>query len=179
MAETDDVHDPLIRFEIKELILDNLYKSEEAFQQEQLAALIDVNSELAGNQQPFFTFKGKTYCKDLAKPLDRSSKGVVYVNALHKSLRDQMKSWLKDQEEIADERASVIRYLQAMFSATMHAEDFLRVLPPSLHQTIQHYKSSFDDGVGTLQGEALKEFQQNNAKGLAAIKNRMAMGLLI
>jgi len=164
---------PHARIELVDAIVNDLYSPEIKYQQSMLDAMIESNSTLNGNTQAHFIFKGETYIKS-------GFKGVAErpSNSLDKSLRTEMKGWLKEQEQIAFEKTQILGYLGRMLLLTTYTEDFLKVLPPSLHRIVLKLDRHFKTGDGILQGEALEEFQRNNHDVLKIIKGRMALGLL-
>ena len=164
---------PHVRMELRDALINDLYGNNKSYFQKELNRIISDNSQLHGNCQLYFQFRNEVY-------VDNTFKGTFErpTNILHKELRQRFKAWLADQEENSKEKALVLGYIQRILATTTYAEDFLRVLPTSLHQIVFKYDRHFTEGDGILQGEALEEFQSNNQPLLKLLKGRMAYSLL-
>ena len=164
---------PHVRMELRDALIKDLYGNNENYFQKELNRIISDNSELHGNHQMYFQFRNGVYVDDTFKgTFERPT------NTLHKELRPRFKNWLHDQEEDSKEKALVLGYIQRVLATTTYAEDFLRVLPTSLHQIVYKYDRHFTEGDGILQGAALEEFQNENQSLLKLLKGRMAYSLL-
>jgi hypothetical protein len=159
--------------ELRDALINDLYGNNENYFQKELNRIISENSQLHGNNQQYFQFRNEVYVNNMFKgAFERPT------NMLHKEMRQSFKTLLADQEANNKERALVLGYIQRILATTTYAEDFLRVLPTSLHQIVFKYDRHFTEGDGILQGEALKEFQSTNQPLLKLLKGRMAYSLL-
>ena len=164
---------PHVRMELRDALLNDLYRNNKNYFQTELNNIICENSELHGNCQLYFQFRNEVYVNDsFSGTFERPT------NTLHKELRQRFKNWVSEQEEDSKEKALVLGYIQRMLAKTSYSEDFLRVLPTSLHQIVYKYDRHFNEGDGILQGAALEEFQNENQSLLKLLKGRMAYSLL-
>jgi hypothetical protein len=166
-------HDPTTKQQIKEALYAFLYAPVKLKFQRQLEAIIDANVTLKYLDHPSFTYKGEYYSKT-------ELPGPRPTNRLHPSLYPSMDAYLEDLRRMnAEEVPLVLGYINQVLNASNNLPDYRHLLPESVHGPVYKMLVSCPCNSRALTDEQIAELQQKHAAGIALIKQRQVMNLLI
>jgi hypothetical protein len=95
------------------------------------------------------------------------------------SLDVRINSYRVSVLELEKERNMVEGYIRQVLNLSDHVDDYKTLLPDSLHQTIDTFKSTFSNNSDLRINENLKEIALNkNKKYIQLMKERMLKNLL-
>lgn len=167
---------PNVRIMLCDALCERLYAGAEQRLKRELDSLIEQNSALHNNDILMMRHGDRVHLHSAVSQVPNAFRQSP--NLCHREMREHIRDHLKSAEELRSDRALVTGYFQQMFTATSYAEDFLRVLPPSLHQVVRQHDRHFLEGDGVLIGEALDQFMEKNAALLSVVKKRLTLNLL-
>ena len=166
-------HDPRIKQTIKGVIYDQLYLPVQKRMTARLESLVQRNTLLGGFTHPSFYYKGTVYRID-----DSPLPGLR--NKLIKQLYPEMEEYLLDVKELNEkELPYVLGYVNRVLNATHRLSDYLKLLPESLHPSIQQLISTCPGNACELPEEKIKDILEKNQESIQLMKSRMVLNLLL
>ena len=146
-------------------------------QYEDLVRIIYDNSSYYGNTQKQCSFRGTVYSSG---PLEKPRRGEPKqpVNLLNRLYRDRLKSWISVKEELETESNLTLGYIKIMMLETTYAADFYKLLPEALHHVIDKMDRHFSVGLGKMDEDAIKVFNEKNDRYIRLLKVRMVRNLI-
>jgi len=164
---------------IRNDILSHLYEVPFEKSVEELKALIIRNTLIGQHLHKSFTYKDSLYSCVTAPP-------PRVKNRLLPAIRPDMEIYLDNRDALIEEKNAVSGFLTRMLNATETLEDYLAVLPETLHErlgkTIESLYTSwppFRDSPKRFSNDELMLFKQNNQTYSDLMKNRMVVNLII
>lgn len=166
-------HDPRTKMQIKDAIYGFLYQPILKQFQRRLYEIIVKNCVLLNSSEQSFVYKGKNYCS-VDHPLPRT------MNRLSKQLYVHMDEYLHDLRQLNNyELPYVLGFIGQVLNASNHLPDYLKVLPPAVHQPVEKLIHSCPCRSVRLTEAGILELQKNNKVPIDLIKQRMVTNLLI
>lgn len=166
-------HDPRTKQQIKDMLYAFLYEPVQKQFKARLDSLIQRNTVVLGASHTSFTYKGNFYSNDPKAPPRK-------LNRLVPQLAAEMDSYLHDLKQLNDQEVLyVLGFINQVLNASNDLHDYLRVLPSSLHQPIQHLIASCPCRTKRLTEEQVQEIQAKNQHYIHLVKQRMVTNLLI
>ena len=165
-------HDPRTKQQIKDMLYQFIY---EPVEQRFLKRLTDIglrNSNFLHSPHTSFTYRGVTY-----NPQDQQL--PRRMNRLIPSLTVDMDLYLHDLNTLnTHEIPYVLGFINQVLNASNDLPDYLRVLPPSIHQPIQDMINSCGCRTTQLTEETVAHLQQSNQRSIELLKQRLMLNLL-
>lgn len=164
---------PTIRPGLRDDVINYLYQKDEQSAAEMLSQIIDEHVRLTGQNQLSFMFYGKVYCNQYAaKPM--------IAPPLHPDLEPRMKAWLLDRLAVEREEKLIVKNLiTAILNTSDHPEDWMKLLPPAVHQPIADFAFYNPQLAGsTLTPEQVEAFETKQERFLNMLKGRLALNLI-
>lgn len=166
-------YDPRTKQQIKELLYKQLYSPVEKASKDKLSGLILRNSSIMGNSRTSFTYKGVVHSIE-DSPSYRNS------NRLHQSLYLDMNEYLKEVTQLNTmELPFVIGFINNVLNASNSLQDYLNVLPSSVHEPIRQLVTQCPCRSCQLSLEEVQKLIDTNKRPIALMKQRMVLNLLI
>lgn len=166
-------HDPRTKMQIKDAIYGFLYEPILKQFQRRLDEIIVKNCILLNSPEQSFIYKGKVYAT-VGYPLPR------IMNRLSKQLFVHMDEYLHDLKQLNNyELPYVLGFIGQVLNASNHLPDYLKVLPPAVHQPIAKLINTCPCRSVRLTEAGILELQKNNTVPISLIKQRMVTNLLI
>lgn len=164
--------EPETRSRFIERANDFLYKPVTHRMAKELSSIITENSELHGNNQPCFMYKGELYStlKFIRFP--------VNINPLHRDVRPRFKTWLANQKDISDERHSITCYILAAINLAPYPEAMKQMMPDSFTTVIERERFSLLHGTCPVSDTEIQAFIQSREQNYLLMKQRLTMNLL-
>lgn len=165
--------DPKTKTKIKIAIYEQLYDPVADTFMERLKSIIFRNTAEGKFTHPSFRYKGEIYkWGDETPPLKS--------NPLLPQFIPEMDSYLKDVRDINEKEISyVLGYVNQVLNSSNSLQDYLRLLPDSLHNTIRNMADSSLLNKCNLSEESVQTIQHNNHDAIMMMKHRMALNLII
>lgn len=166
-------YDPRTKQQIKDLLYSHLYSPVEKASKAKLNGLILRNSSLMSNSRIGFTHKGAIYSMD-------DSNSIRNTNRLHPSLHKEMNDYLEEVTTLnTKELPYVIGFITNVLNSSNSLQDYLSVLPNSVHGPINKFVAACPCRKCQLSEEEAKQLIDNNQTPIALMKQRMLLNLLI
>lgn len=166
-------YDPRTKQQIKDQLYQHLYSPIEKYSKAKINSLILRNSSLMGNSKTAFMYKGAIY-----SITDHSS--YRNANRLHKSLYSDMDEYLKEVTELnTNELPYVIGLITSVLNTSNSLQDYLNLLPSSVHTPIASFIEKCPCKHCQLPPEEVQKFVTSNHKAITLMKKRMLLNLLI
>ena len=138
--------------------------------------LIRRNSIQCGNQQRCFMYRGELI--GAGNYNLKSERLPRPVNRLIGELHPEMDKITKDYHTRKDELPLVEGYFHRVFIKGNTLNDFLRLIPSSLHYPINALADFFPSATD-LDDDVIQQFLTDNDEYLKLIKRRLALNLLL
>ena len=165
-------HDPRTKQQIKDLLYSYLYDPVERKYRQKLKSLIQRNSLVLNKLEECFSYRGNIYSLELSR-IPR--KVVRLVPALH----PEMNQYLADLKHLNEkEMPYVMGFITQVLNSSNDLQDYLLVLPESIHRPIEKLISSCDYRTTQLSPETVEQLTARNAESIALMKQRLVLNLL-
>lgn len=166
-------HDPRTKQQIKDGLYDALYTPLQDEFRKRINAIIMKNAVLCGYGHASFLYKNTIYNCD-PNPLPRA------MNRLTPSLHPEMNAYLQDQKILNDQELPyVMGYINQVLNASNDLSDYLRLLPPAVHQPVQTLIDSCPCKAKRMSEETVQMLQAKNQAAIDLMKRRMVANLLL
>lgn len=166
-------HDPRTKQQIKDSLYYVLYGTLQETFAKCLENLIVKNCSLVRSLHKSFVYKGEFYTCDPERP-------PLKMNRLDPSLRPNMNSYLKELKELNDhELPYVMGFLTQVLNSSNSLQDYLRLLPDTLHQPIKSFIATCPCRFEAISETGVKTFLEMNEPVIEMIKIRMVKNLLL
>lgn len=166
-------HDPRTKQQIKDALYGFIYKPVERHLKSRLDTLIVRNALATGTGHMSFHYKGEYYCCD-THPAPRK------WNRLATQLRPAMNEYLDDLKALNEgELPYVLGFFNQVLNSSNDFEDYLRLLPESIHHPLQKLQASCPCRAAQLPEARVNELLVQNQIPITLIKRRMVTNLLI
>lgn len=164
------VPNALIKYSIKQNLIDTLYTPVERDLKKRLKAIAEQNCRLLGASHLSFSYKGTVFNTEHTLP-------PRYSNRLHSSLYGVMCEYLHEREQIdAYEKPLVIGGINHLLNSANNFEDVLLVLPASLYSDLGDFTQA--KAKDRLTQEELEKLKETLKPAITLMKERMALNLL-
>lgn len=166
-------HDPRTKQMIKDVLYELLYTPIQKQFKQRLDQLIVKNAVLGGYSHKSFMYKNVLYtCDTNAVPRK--------MNRLVIQLQPAMNEYLKELKQLNEEELPhVLGYITQVLNSSNEFHDYLRLLPPSVHPSIQSLINTCSCRGKKLPDETVTMLQTKNQGSVQLLKNRMVTNLLI
>ncbi len=165
-------HDPRTKQQIKDLLYDYLYKPVERKYHKKLRSIIQRNSAALNTHEECFTYRGEIYSLEV-KVLPRR------MPRLAVSLQPEMNAYLADLKQLNErELPFVVGFINQVLNSSNDLQDYLRLLPDSIHKPIQDLISTCGCRTSQLTPEAVEALQEKNQRSIDLMKQRLVLNLL-
>ena len=166
-------HDPRTKQQIKDLLYDSLYSPVQQQFKSRIQAIVTKNCSLVSSSHESFVYKGEFYSNETTKP-------PLKMNRLSAILRPVMDEYLKDLKDLNDrELPYVLGFINQVLNASDSLEDYIRVLPESMHHPLKKLIDTCPCRKKALTEEKIKVLHDRNSESIAMIKQRMVRNLII
>ncbi len=171
--DTSLQHDPKTKQQIKDALYEHLYGPALKKFKTRLDTLIVKNSVSLGNSETSFMYKGDIYQMDQT-PLPRK------MNRLIKILHPAMDEYLRELQKLNNyELPYVMGFINQVLNASNDPQDYLLILPQSLHYPVEKLIASCPCRNKKLTVEGIQDIQIRNQIPISLMKQRMVVNLLI
>lgn len=166
-------YDPRTKQMIKEALYSYLYDPVKARFQHRLDTIIIRNTLLGMHRHKSFSYKGETYSCD-SQPLPRKR------NPLLLAIKPEMDAYLKELKELNErELPYVLGFIHQVLNASNNLQDYLRLLPASVHSPVSRIIASCPCQSKSLSNERVCELQEQNLMSINLMKTRQALNLIM
>lgn len=166
-------HDPRTKQQIKDVLFALLYGPVEQHFKRQLAAIITQNSVLMNTSYQCFSYRGVVYSVD-APPILRK------MTRLHPSMQSKMDIYISETKQLNDyELPYVLGFINQVLNYSNNLQDYLKVLPESVHGPIQQFIATCPCRVIDITPNEAENLVVNNKLPITLIKQRMLANLLL
>lgn len=166
-------HDPKTKQQLKDALYAVLYDPVQRQFQRRKEAIIGQNTLLGQYAHNSFAYKGTLYSADQNKPPRKA-------NRLLPQMVPAMEAYLGELKALNEQEVPyVLGYINQVLNASNDFDDYLRLLPESLHNVIRQFQASCPCHNHNLPEETVQEFRQRNAASLNLMRQRMAINLII
>ena len=158
-------------------MLTMVYSKAHRILRERMDVIVAENARLS-NGVMHMRLRGKFYSVTGNEPLP----GTYCVAARpFFSLKDTIQDWLDDLEELQSEQRMVSHSLGTVLTTTLHIDDYLGMLPVSLHQFVEKYREQLPSpaSVKRLSAQDMATLQQAHSPYLALMGQRYVRSLLL
>lgn len=164
-------HDSRAKQQIKDMLYGYLYEPVEFKFNQRLKSLIDRNDILLNKQAECFSYKATLYAAD-----GRLMRGAP---RLAPELHAEMEEYLKDLRELNRvEIPFVLGFINQVLNSSNDLQDYLKILPESIHKPIQELIDSCGCRTTHLSPESVEEIKARNVQSIELMKQRLVLNLL-
>jgi len=164
---------PTIKQQLKDLLYGFLYTQVNQQFVERLQAITTRHRQLSNSAQPYFLFRGEVYCGDPTVQRDGRIRQLV------RGLHPDMDEYVKELKELNDyEIPMVLGFFTNMLNASNDVQDYLRILPESMHTAFDDWLTVYPSTSTTLTDAQIAEIQARNALPIKLLKGRLFLNLL-
>jgi hypothetical protein len=165
-------HDPRTKQQIKDMLYASLYEPVEKQFKKRIYDIVAKNTSLIGSSHESFIYKAEYYSNVQTKP-------PIKMNRLVMHLRPTMDEYIKDLKNLNDkELPYVLGFLNQVLNASDSLQDYMLLLPESMHQPLQKLIETCPCRKNNLTQEKIKALHDRNQQPIAMIKQRMVMNLI-
>ena len=166
-------HDPRTKQMIKDVLYELLYTPIQKQFKLRLDQIIVKNAVLGGYSHQSFMYKSVLYNCDI-NTLPRK------MNRLVIQMQPAMNEYLRELKQLNEkELPHVLGYITQVLNSSNELHDYLRLLPPSVHPSIQSLINTCPCRGKKLPDETVAMLQTKNQGSVQLLKNRMVTNLLI
>ena len=166
-------HDPKTKGQIKEGLYAFLYGPVLKEFKARLDVLIIQNALITHSQHQSFIYKGEFYSCDASPPPRRTVR-------LSRQLHEAMDAYLSDVKEISHvEMPFVIGYINQVLNVSNELQDYLRLLPDSVHFPITEMIRNCPCRLPKLKETDITQLQKKNEGAIHLMKRRLLCNLLL
>jgi hypothetical protein len=168
--------DPLLKSTIRDRMYALLYVPADTRMFDRIKAIIVKNAVRVGASHASFMYKAVNYSCDDNKILPRPR------NQLHVSMEEAMQEYLRDDADLKAEKPFVQAYLTQVLNASDHPEDWLLLLPASLHKPVRDLIAEKGvhafTGIRRMTGEGIAAFLATHKEAANQCKQRLVTNLI-
>lgn len=164
-----------LKFQIKTVLTDFLYKPVEQRHRQEIEALIVQNCRLINSAVRAFRYKGELYRSDIAP------RGPLMAPGLHPDLTMQLALTHEEQARIYREEQPVVQgYIVKVLNLTSNTDDYKKLLPSCVHAPLAFMDNyAYMNTVTLFTCDADYDlFLVEHAPQIQLIRERMATNLL-
>lgn len=167
--------DPKLKQSLLTLIMEELYEPVQAKQARLLDEIIVRNARWSKTY--YLSYDGVTYRHSSISPKVRLTLPIPRLDA---SLRPEMKAWLETQRRLEQEQIFTGGAIAAIFVASNHYEDWLRLLPECIRGGVETYLAGtqMPTHYPRMSEEEVQAFLNKQAPYLLKIRERMVLNLI-
>ena len=167
------LHDPQTKKQIKEALYLFLYSPVLKQFAKRIDDLVANNSMLLSSVESSFIYKNVTYCATGASLTRR-------VSNLHKQLHVYMDQYLTDIDQLNNyELPRVLGFINQVLNASNDLQDYLSVLPSSMHPPVERLILSCPCRNKKLTLDKITTLQLSNQVPIDLMKQRLILNLLL
>lgn len=167
------LYDPRTKQQIKEALYGFLYDPVQNQFKTRLDTLIIRNTLLGGHRHKSFNYRGIDYSCD-TDPLPRKR------NQLLAQLHTEMNGYLEDMKELNEQELPfVLGYINQVLNSSNNLQDYLRLLPDSVHYPIEQFIANCPCRTQALSDEKVAQLHEKNAASINLMKQRQVLNLII
>lgn len=156
------------------LLRDYLYEPVMAQQHQALKRIIERNNQLLNRTSNFVQFRGEMYT---VSPLIKPPR---MIQRLDPRLESDMLEYLHERADIDNtEKPFVMGFVNQVLNSSDHPQDYLRLLPASVHRPVLEYIQGHVIQDTWLRDDQVNALLAQNAHAIQLMKNRMVLNLLI
>lgn len=168
-------HTPQTKTQIREMLFEYLYAPVKDHLKRKLETIITENGNCTGDSYPGFLYRERIF---MIGRMPR--RGPKRWPRLHPSLRPEMEAYLQEERDMNEyEIPFVLNTLTQILNASNNVRDYLAILPESVHKPLLELIASSGYRVTDLPPAKVAELQVFNAEGIALIKQRKVLNLLL
>lgn len=165
---------PRTKAQIKDALIEFLYKPVEVSMKRRIDELIIANTRAGKYSYKSFHYKGNQYhCEEGLPPRN--------WNKLLPQFKNQMDEWLADFKRVEElERPFIFGFLNQVLNSSNHLADYYALLPESAHQPIKAMK--IDNPLYPypfMDKDRVDQLIAKNAVPIQMMKSRMVTNLLL
>lgn len=166
-------HDPRTKQQLKTLLYEFMYTPVIKRYEKWLSAIIVKNCTLVNTPYECFNFKGEVYVVGDSVTIPKK------MPRLSPHLFDEMNKYLAELKELnTQEIPYVLGYINQVLNASNDLPDYLRLLPPIIHQAIQDVINTCGCRTTKLTSEVVQSIQAKNEQSIELIKKRLVLNLI-
>lgn len=167
-------YDPRTKQNIKDTLHSYLYEPVIRKFRERLAAIITANSNALGSSHGSFIYRNEVYQLNEQEKLPRK------MNRLIPQLHDQMDTYLREVNELnMHEIPYVMGFINQVLNSSDDLNDYLRVLPETMHRPLKELMDSCPCRTTKLSPETVEEMRTRNNHSIELMKRRLVTNLLL
>jgi len=164
--------DPRTKEQIKEALYAFIYSPVERSFNQRLNNLILRNAVSLCYSHRSFYYKGKMYSVDTGRP-------PLLRNKLSPQFTTQMEEYLEDLRQLKEEELPYVTgFINQVLNASNGFEDYLHILPESVHKPIEKMINQCACRNRQLSDEAIQLLKEKNKEPINMLKQRMLMNLI-
>lgn len=168
------LHDPRTKQQLKDAIYNHLYEPVKRSYNHKLQQIIRDNSRILRSPHESFTYRGQIYAIDAKATMPRK------MNRLVPSLQPQMEAYLAEVKRLNDNEVPfVMGFVNQVLNASNTFEDYLRLLPESIHGSIRAMQASCPCRTVELTEEDIQAIREKNQHSIDLMKQRQVLNLLL
>ena len=165
-------YDPRAKQQIVNAIYAYLYEPVSLAFQKRLDALIIKNSLTLGVNSKSVVYKGEYYTM--------SGSGISTASRLAPVLKQEMDEYLKDVAQVNEgEMPFVMGFIRQVLNSSNDMNDYLRVLPRSVHHPVEKLILSCPCRSKSLTEATVSTLLTSNEVPINLMKRRMVLNLLV
>ena len=166
-------HDPRSKQQIKDSLYSFLYAPIQSQFKNRIDVLITKNAILGGFSHRHFIYKGEVYNSESTNP-------PLVKNRLLPALRAPMEEYLNDLRYLnSHELPFVLGFINQVLNSSNDLQDYLRLLPESIHSPIEQLIATYPCHTAKLTEERVIQIKEKNVDTINLMKKRMVANLLI
>jgi len=166
-------HDGKTKQQIKDALYSYLYEPTQRSFKTRIDTLIARNTLMGGYSHKHFIYKGVVYNGEVTLPPLRK-------NRLLASLKGEMEDYLADLEKLNNtELPYVIGFINQVLNSSCDFQDYLKVLPESLHPPLLKLSATCPCKNSRLDPDRVKAIVEANTGSIALVKERLVRNLLL
>lgn len=167
-------HHPRTKQNIKDLLHSHLYAPVNRKFHKQLSAIIMKNSNTLGSSFSSFMYRNEVYQVDEKERVPRK------MNRLVPELRPDMDEYLRDFNHLnVVEIPYVMGFVNQVLNASDNPQDYIKVLPETMHRPLQEAIDVASYPEGNLSNEAVEDLIHRNQKSIELMKTRLVRNLIL
>lgn len=179
VSTVNSLFDRFAKIKLRDALLAVVYDTWERKLAARMDQIMDNNYMLNPSQDAFcLRLRGVCYWHTTA-----FGQGADYYpsNKLHPSLKEIAHAWVEDNTEITTEKRMVSHSLSAILAASNRIEDYLLLLPDSLHELTKSYQAMLPDPAlhKLAPPSVIQQLQFIHRPYLALMGQRYVMSLIL
>lgn len=156
--------------EVRNHLLTYIYEKAEEEKAVQMDSLVMANTLLHKDAPMAFLYKGEVYRHSQIR------RTFARAPLLDKNLHERMDAWLKEQDNLLDEKVFISGFLTTVLNASNHMEDYLKILPECLHPALREYPTT--SALPAVGDDVIQRILTRNQNAIQRIKRRLTLNLI-